>query len=46
MKNKMSKSQACTGFIQSVSNQGKVRIIFNDIINTNINISWINESNT
>ncbi len=45
-KTKLSKSQACSGFISSVSNQGLVKIIFNDIIKTDFNASSINSSNT
>jgi hypothetical protein len=29
-----------------VSKYGLVKIVFNDIINTNLNISWINNTNT
>ncbi len=36
----------CSGFISSVSKYGLVKIVFNDIINTNLNISWINNTNT
>ena len=45
-KTKLSKSQACSGFISSVSNNGLVKIIFSDIIDTNFNVSLINETNT
>ena len=45
-KTKLSKNQACYGFISSISNNGLVKIIFNDIINTKFNHSWINETNT
>ena len=44
--NKKSRSEVCSGYIQSVNSQGIVKIVFNDIISQNLNISWINDTNT
>ena len=44
--NQSSRSQACSGFISSVRNNGLVKIVFNDLINTNFNFSLINNTNT
>ena len=45
-RNQSSRSQACSGFISSVRNDVLVKIVFNDLINTNFNFSWINNTNT